>query len=94
MKYLGTSAIFRSLASLGLAIVFLVPTQVVYAATITSTATGGAWNLGTTWVGGVAPLATDSVVIATTGVNTVTFNSAKVLSGSITINRRRNTGDQ
>ncbi len=42
------------------------------AATITSTATGGAWETGSTWVGGVSPAATDIVIIATTGVNTVT----------------------
>lgn len=33
------------------------------AATITSTASGGDWSAGTTWVGGVAPLSTDDVVI-------------------------------
>ncbi len=33
------------------------------AATVTSTATGGDWNVGTTWVGGVAPASGDDVVI-------------------------------
>jgi hypothetical protein len=57
----------------------------VRAATITSTAAGGAWATGSTWVGGVAPLATDSVVIATTGTNTVTTAGNRTCAG-LTIN--------
>jgi hypothetical protein len=53
-------------------IVFLFSVSFVNAATITSTATGGAWTTGSTWVGGVVPLSTDTVIIATTGANSVT----------------------
>ncbi|RXR22438.1 hypothetical protein [Flavobacterium stagni] len=58
-------------------------------ATITSTATGGAWNATTTWVGGVVPATTDNAIIATgatvnltaaaTAVN-VTVNAGGTLS--------------
>jgi len=55
------------------------------AATITSTATGGVWATGSTWVGGVAPATTDGVVIATTGANSVTLDAAATCAG-LTIN--------
>ncbi|WP_305661861.1 hypothetical protein [Daejeonella sp.] len=55
------------------------------AATITSKATGGAWASGATWVGDVAPAATDDVIIATTGGNAVTIGAAAVCTG-LTIN--------
>jgi hypothetical protein len=45
------------------------------AATITSTATGGAWATGTTWAGGNVPLATDDVIIATGATVTVSANA-------------------
>ncbi len=51
-------------------------------ATITSTVTGGAWATGGTWVGGVAPVATDDVVI----VGPVTVDAAINQTGSVTIN--------
>ena len=57
----------------------------VAAAIITSTATGGAWTTTGTWVGGVAPISTDSVVIATTGANSVTTGGSLTCAG-ITIN--------
>ncbi|MCC5945177.1 MAG: BspA family leucine-rich repeat surface protein, partial [Bernardetiaceae bacterium] len=44
-------------------------------AQITSTATGGNWNEGSTWIGGIAPTETQDVVIATTGANTVTLTA-------------------
>jgi hypothetical protein len=64
---------------------FALQTSVLTAATITSTTTGGAWNTGSTWVGGIVPVATDDVVIATTGGNSVTL-SAPVTCVSLTIN--------
>lgn len=57
----------------------------VIAATRTSTATGGNWNATGTWVGGVAPVAGDDVIIATTGGNAVTVNVASTCIG-VTIN--------
>ncbi len=57
--------------------------------TITSTITGGAWNAGATWVGGVVPVLANDVVIATTLGSTVTLttnqpcNSLTVNAGSI-----------
>jgi hypothetical protein len=55
------------------------------AATITSKATGGAWASGATWVGDIAPIATDDVIIATTGGNEVTIGAAAICTG-VTIN--------
>jgi hypothetical protein len=59
--------------------------ETIDAATIESTATGGDWNNGATWLGGVVPLPTDDVVIATTGGNSVTL-SGPVSCASLTIN--------
>jgi hypothetical protein len=58
------------------------------AATRTSTASGGVWGTGSTWVGGVAPAATDSVIIATTGANSVQGNTigASYTCAALTIN--------
>lgn len=66
-------------------LLFALQTTVLKAAIITSTATGGDWNTTSTWVGGNVPLATDDVVIATTGGNSVTL-SAPVTCSSLTIN--------
>lgn len=55
------------------------------AAIITSKATGGTWATGSTWVGEVAPTATDRVIIATTGGDIVTIGATTVCEG-ITIN--------
>ncbi len=55
------------------------------AATRTSTAAGGNWNAGGSWVGGVAPATTDAVIIATTGTGKITVNVASTCVG-VTIN--------
>ena len=57
------------------AVCMLSVAQSAGAATITSTATGGLWPVGATWIGGVAPGAADNAVIATTGANSVTLNN-------------------
>ncbi len=81
------SALFVLVLALGFSLVAATP---VLAATFTSTATGGAWATGTTWVGGTAPtgLATDVVVIATTGANSVTIGATvtQAAGASVTVN--------
>ena len=57
----------------------------VNAATRTSTAAGGTWSTGSTWVGGVAPVAGDDVIIATTGANSVTIGTSTNIV-NVTIN--------
>jgi hypothetical protein len=47
-----------------------------YAATVTSTAAGGNWNAGGSWVGGSAPNPGDDVVIALTASITVNVNAS------------------
>ncbi|HXA00605.1 MAG TPA: G8 domain-containing protein, partial [Cytophagaceae bacterium] len=54
-----------------------------YAAVITSTGAGGAWNVGSTWVGGVIPGAADDVTIASGATVTV---PASVSCRTLTIN--------
>lgn len=53
------------------------------AATITSTAAGGNWNDGTTWVGGVKPGSSDDVVIAAN--STVTMDAANIMAGILSL---------
>lgn len=55
---------------------FIFEANKVLAATITSTATGGDWNIGETWVGGVVPGEADTVTIASGAAVTVTANVA------------------
>ncbi|MDI6800130.1 MAG: stalk domain-containing protein [Actinomycetota bacterium] len=47
-----------------------------YAANITSTASGGNWNTGSTWQGGVVPVAGDTVTIAAGATVNVTADAA------------------
>ena len=61
-----------------------------YSQTYNSTTTGGAWNAGTTWVGGTAPADNCSCtaniygdvasVVSITGLNTITLNNGKTFS--------------
>ena len=54
---------------------------------IVSTAAGGIWTTAGTWVGNIAPTATDNVVIATTGTNAVTSpNNGTITCADLTIN--------
>ncbi len=58
------------------------------AQTITATTTGGNWNAGGTWVGGVAPTSSNPVVIP--GNSTVTVNVGTAACASLTINSGNN----
>ncbi len=55
---------------------------------ITSTAIGGNWSAGSSWVGGIAPGLTDNVVIATTGTNSVKVdaNITRAAGSTTTVN--------
>jgi hypothetical protein len=68
--------------------VFLLLYSVAQSATITSTAAGGNWATGFTWVGGVAPASGDVVIIATTGAGAVqiTASITQTAPGSVTVN--------
>jgi hypothetical protein len=74
----------RCSSLLGL-IFLLLATAIATAATRTSTATGGAWATGSTWVGGIAPAAGDDVIIATTGLGVVTLGANASIT-NVTIN--------
>src|SRR5205809_1015149 len=51
--------------------------------TITSTAGGGNWNTGSTWVGGIVPGAGSDVVIANSATVTIDVNTAAINSLSV-----------
>ncbi len=53
---------------------------------VTSTATGGNWNVGGTWVGGAVPGNNANVVIATSGGNAVTITASPSNVRMLTIN--------
>jgi len=48
--------------------------NVSIAATRISTSKGGNWNSTSTWIGGILPLAGDEVIIATSGIGSVTID--------------------
>jgi hypothetical protein len=75
-----------SLLSCGILIILLFAGVNTKAAIITSTAAGGDWGTTTTWVGGVVPVSTDDVVIATTGAGAVTTSTGPITCKSLTIN--------
>ncbi|MCC9072596.1 GEVED domain-containing protein [Flavobacterium sp. F-65] len=62
-----------------LCLVLLFVVSITNAATRTSTATGGNWNLTTTWIGGIVPVAGDDVVISTGA--TVNTNGSRTCAG-------------
>ncbi len=68
--------------------VFLFISSLAQSATITSTAAGGTWTTGSTWIGGVVPANGDAVVIATlgTGAVQITGNITQSAAGSVTVN--------
>ncbi len=68
-------------------VIFCFLQTIGFAATRTSTATGGNWNSTSTWSTGVIPLAGDQVVIATTGTNAVTVDGMRTCI-KLTINSR------
>ena len=61
----------------------------VMANTITSTAFGGNWSDGTSWVGGIAPLPDDDVIIVNGATISMTGNQ---ICNNITINGTLNCG--
>lgn len=75
-------------------ILFLLSAGITEAATITSTGTGGDWNVGASWVGGVPPAATDDVIIASGATINLTTNQTCVnltLNGTAILNFNTNT---
>jgi len=72
----------RLSAVLGLLLCSMMAASFATAGTITSTAAGGNWTAGATWVGGAAPGAADDVVVANGA--TVVIN-ANVTVASITV---------
>ena len=65
---------------------FLITASILANAQVTSTAAGGVWGTGSTWVGGVVPTAGQNVVIATTGTNFVDIQATITQTGSVTVN--------
>ncbi|MFV5683900.1 T9SS sorting signal type C domain-containing protein [Flavobacterium sp. GB2R13] len=55
---------------------FLFSFSIANAATRTSTATGGLWSSGTTWVGGIAPVAGDNATIVAGATVTVSASAS------------------
>ena len=79
---------------IGWLFVFVLAVITSDAATITSTGAGGNWNVGGTWVGGVAPLATDNAIIVNGATVNVTTNETIVnltLNGNGILNFNTNT---
>jgi hypothetical protein len=72
-------------SSLFFAFFLLLTISLANAATRTSTATGGTWATAATWVGGIAPVAGDNVIIATTGANSVSLGANASIT-NVTIN--------
>lgn len=69
---------------------FFVFTGKAEAATITAAAGGGNWSTGSTWVGGVAPTASDDAVLDATSGN-VTINTTTAVAKSVNLTGYANT---
>ncbi|MBL7847400.1 MAG: T9SS type A sorting domain-containing protein [Cyclobacteriaceae bacterium] len=77
-----------------LASLFCLAALSVHAATISSTGAGGDWSVGTTWVGGVVPVAGDDVIIVSGATVTLSTNqacAALTLNGSAILNFSTNS---
>ncbi|QBZ96593.1 T9SS sorting signal type C domain-containing protein [Flavobacterium sangjuense] len=59
---------------------------------ISSTTTGGLWNVGGTWVGGVVPTSADNVIIRGGATVTVNVNTAACSSIQVNPNDNNSTG--
>lgn len=77
---------YKPFAALLLLFFFAGIFNIAHAGVITSTTDGGNWSDGTTWVGGIAPVAGDDVIIATTGSGIVTVNVATASLASLVVN--------
>lgn len=78
----------KSFLSLLLGIGLLLGTQAMQAATITSTAAGGDWNLASTWQGGVIPANSTADYVIILGTATVNLNlTANFSVGALDINQ-------
>src|SRR5579859_7869120 len=91
LKTILQKILFVSLSSICFA--FFSPSSTL-GATITSNGSGN-WNAGATWAGGIAPVATDDVVIrpgdvitvtANATANSLTFASTAATNGTVTVN--------
>ncbi len=73
---------------LGALILLMMSFTFSYAVTVTSTAAGGTWTVGGTWIGGNPPAAGDAVIIATTGAGAVNIAATltQTAAGSVTVN--------
>jgi hypothetical protein len=97
MKNLALICVFGSRENLIKRILLTVVALLAFASsyaqtTFTSTGTGGAWNVGSTWVGGVVPGTNDDVVIATGATVTVpSSQTCRLLTVNGTLNMA-NTG--
>lgn len=77
-----------------LLLIILMASSSAMAATITSTAAGGTWSAGSTWVGGVVPGPGDDVIIvpgatvtvaASVTVNSITFSNTAATARTLTV---------
>lgn len=78
-----------------LLLLVILATSSAVAATITSTASGGTWSSGSSWVGGVAPGPGDDVIIVpgatltvttSTSVNSIVFSNTAATARSLVVN--------